>query len=106
TALATHPATARRLAAKLWGYFISEAEAPDPEYLRLAAGVYLQSGTHIGPLVRFILGSPWFDSPTSRYARYAWPVEFVIRAVKEVGFAGFSARDMRGALAAMGQSLF
>ena len=106
TALATHPNTARRLAGKLWSFFVSETSPPDPEFLKLAAGVYLQSGTRIGPVVHFILRSRWFESPTNWYTRYAWPAEFVIRATKEVGYTGFSVDAMRGPLLAMGQSLF
>ena len=47
TALATHPATAERLARRLWNFFVSEAIPPDPEFLRGAIGIYLSSGTRI-----------------------------------------------------------
>jgi uncharacterized protein (DUF1800 family) len=106
TALATHPNTARRLSARLWNFFVSETVPPDPEYLNLAASVYLQNDTRIEPLVHFILRSRWFQSPTNWYSRYAWPVEFVIRAAKEVGHMGFSVDAMRAPLVAMGQTLF
>ena len=33
TALARHPETARRLARKLWNFFVSELEAPDPAFV-------------------------------------------------------------------------
>lgn len=29
----------------------------------------------------------------ARYGRYSWPVEFVVRAIKEVGWAGFTMND-------------
>jgi uncharacterized protein (DUF1800 family) len=106
TALATHPQTARRLAAKLWNFFVSETTPAEPDYLNLAASVYLQNHTRIEPLVHFILRSRWFQSPTNWYSRYSWPVEFVVRATKEVGFAGFSADALRAPLVAMGQTLF
>ena len=105
-ALATHPATAERLARKLWNFFVSEAIPPDPEFLRAAAGVYLMNGTRIKPLVQYVLQSRWFQNPGNWHGRYAWPVEFAVRAAKEVGFVGFSVDGMRAPLVAMGQTLF
>jgi uncharacterized protein (DUF1800 family) len=106
TALATHPATAERLSRKMWNFFVSESADPDPEYLRGASGVYLSTGTSIRALVQYTLQSRWFQNPGNWHARYAWPVEFAVRAVKEVGFLGFSVDNMRGPLIAMGQTLF
>ena len=40
------------------------------------------------------------------YKRYSWPVEFVVRAIKEVGWAGFSVNDALTPLVNMGQQLF
>ena len=105
-ALATHPATAERLAGKLWHFFVSEEIPPDPDFLRGAKGIYLSNGTRIKPLVHYVLQSRWFQNPGNWYGRYAWPVEFAVRAVKEVGFLGFSVDNMRAPLVAMGQTLF
>jgi len=44
--------------------------------------------------------------PARRYARYSWPVEFVVRALQEVGHRGFSANDALTPLVNMGQQLF
>src|SRR6478752_2241434 len=106
TALATHPATAERLARKMWNFFVSEDLPPDPEYLRGATSVYLGNDTRIKPLVQYTLQSRWFQNPATWHSRYAWPVEFAVRAVKEVGFLGFSVDNMRAPLVAMGQTLF
>ena len=106
TALATHPNTARRLARKLWSFFISETEAPPRAFVDAAAQVYLQNNTAIKPLVRFILRSPWFIDPENYYARYSWPVEFVVRAIKEMGWTGYSIDNARTPLANMGQTLY
>jgi uncharacterized protein (DUF1800 family) len=106
TALATHPDTARRLARKLWGYFVSEVVEPDEATLNGAASAYLQSGTSIESLVHFMLRSRQFQNPGNWHTRYSWPVEFVVRAVKEVGWANFNVDTMRGPLTAMGQTLF
>jgi uncharacterized protein (DUF1800 family) len=105
-ALATHPATAERLARKLWNFFISEAAPPDPDYLRGATGIYRANDTRILPLVQYTLQSRWFQNPGNWHTRYAWPVEFAVRAVKEVGFLGYTVDNMRTPLIAMGQTLF
>jgi len=106
TALATHPETARRLARRLWAFFVSETVEPDASVVHDAATVYLQSGTEIRSLVHYMLRSREFLNPGSWYTRYSWPVEFVVRAVKEVGWSGFSVDALRAPTAAMGQVLF
>jgi uncharacterized protein (DUF1800 family) len=106
TALARHPNTARRLARKLWNFFVSEVEAPDPQFVESVAQVYLQSNTEMRPVVRYILRSRWMMDPQRSYARYSWPVEFVVRAIREVGWNGFSVDSARTPLTNMGQTLF
>jgi uncharacterized protein (DUF1800 family) len=106
TALVSHPATARRLARKFWNFFISEAHDPDPQFVEAAAAIYLQRGTDIRAVVRFALESPWFRDPSVRFARYSWPVEFVARAIKEVGWQGLSLAEARTPLSNMGMLLF
>jgi len=106
TALAVHPETARRLARKLWSFFVSELEAADPAFVEAVAAVYLQNNTEMKPVVRYILSSPWFLDASRSYARYAWPVEFVVRAIREVGWQGFSVNTARTPMANMGQTLF
>jgi uncharacterized protein (DUF1800 family) len=106
TALATHPETGRRLARKMWNFFVSEVVEPDASTLGSAASVYLQNGTSIESLVHFMLRSRQFQSPGNWHTRYSWPVEFVVRAVKEVGWTRFPVDTMRASLVAMGQTLF
>jgi len=106
TALAVHPETARRLARKFWNFFISDIHLPDPAFLDSAAAIYLQNRTEIRPVVRYVLTSPWFTQPPMKYARYAWPTEYVARAIKEVGWQGLSLDRVRSPLANMGQLLF
>lgn len=106
TALARHPETARRLARKFWHFFVSEVHEPDPQFVASAAAIYLQRGTAIKPVVRYILGSPWFRDPSVRFARYSWPPEFVARSIKEVGWQGFSLDKAKTPLANMGMLLF
>ena len=106
TALAVHPETARRLARKFWNFFISEIYLPDPVFVESTAAAYLQNRTEIRPVVRHILTSPWFNNPSMRYARYSWPSEFVVRAIKEVGWQGFTLDKVRTPLTNMGMLLF
>jgi uncharacterized protein (DUF1800 family) len=106
TALAHHPATARRLARKLYAFFVSELDPPSDETITAAASVYLQNGTRIAPLVAYLLRSREFTTPSNYFTRYSWPVEFAIRSIKEVGWTGFSVDAVRGPLTAMGQTLF
>jgi uncharacterized protein (DUF1800 family) len=105
-ALAVHPNTARRLASKMWSFFISENEPPDPAFVDTAAQIYRQNNTEIRPMLRYILRSPWFTDQKNYFARYSWPVEYVIRAVKEMGWVGYSIDNLRTPLTNMGQTLF
>ena len=57
SALALHPETARRLARKLWNFFVSELGAPDPAFVEAVAAEYLRNNTEMRPVVRYILGS-------------------------------------------------
>jgi uncharacterized protein (DUF1800 family) len=105
-ALARHPETARRLARKLWNFFISDVLPPDPEFVSSCATAYLVNDTEIRPVIHYILRSRWFMHPGSAYARYSWPAEFVVRSIKEVGWSGYSVDRARTALVNMGQTLF
>jgi uncharacterized protein (DUF1800 family) len=105
-ALAMHPETARRLARKFWNFFVSEIAPADPAFVDSIAEVYLQNGTDIRPVVRQILTSPWFTDPSVRFARYSWPAEFVVRAIKEVGWQNLSLETLKSPLANMGMLLF
>jgi uncharacterized protein (DUF1800 family) len=104
-ALARHPATARRLAGRLWTWFVSEVEAAPPAWIETIAGVYLASGTEIRPVLRAVFMSPEFQDPRYRYQKYAWPVDFVVRMLKEEGYIGFSASDALAPMVNMGQQL-
>jgi uncharacterized protein (DUF1800 family) len=106
TALAYHPNTARRLARKMWNFFISEVVPPDEETINTAATIYLQNQTSIASLVHYMLRSRPFQNPGNWHTRYSWPVEFAVRAIKELGWVGFSVDAVRAPLTAMGQTLF
>jgi uncharacterized protein (DUF1800 family) len=105
-AVARHPETARRLARKLYAFFVSETTDPDPRFIDELASVYFQNDTVIKPVVERLLTSDPFTDPANRFARYSWPVEYVVRAMKEVGYLGFSVNDTLTPLANMGQQLY
>ena len=104
-AVARHPATGPRLARKLYAYFINEVDPPDQALIDELAGIYYARNFEIEPMVRRILLSSQFRDPASYYRRYSWPAEFVVRAIKEVGWTGFSVNDALTPLVNMGQQL-
>jgi hypothetical protein len=57
-------------------------------------------------VVEHLLRSPQFVASSNRYTRYSWPAEFVARAIKEIGWVGFSVNDALAPMANMGQQLF
>jgi uncharacterized protein (DUF1800 family) len=106
TSLANHPETARRLARKLWNFFVSDLEEPPTAFVEGVADVYVRNDTDMRAVLRYIFRSPWFTNPGNFNARYSWPVEFVVRMMKEMGWTGFSVDSARVPLTNMGQTLF
>jgi uncharacterized protein (DUF1800 family) len=105
-ALAFHPETARRLARRLWTWFVSEVEPPAERFVQDIARAYLANDTDMRAVMRAVLLSPEFQDAKYFFKRYAWPVEFVVRSLKEVGYVGFSVGDALTPLVNMGQQLF
>jgi uncharacterized protein (DUF1800 family) len=105
-ALARHPETPRRLARKLYAFFVSEIDEPGDGFLDRVAAAYFASGSSMQGVVREVLTSPEFHDPAHTFARFASPVEFVVRAIKEVGWVGYTVNDALTPLANMGQQLF
>ena len=104
-ALSTHPETARRLMTKLYGFFVSETVPPASSFIDDLATVYLQNGTAIKPVLQRLFTSPQFQDPSVFFTRYSWPAEYVVRAMKEAGWSGFSAGSVLSPLLNMGQEL-
>ena len=105
-ACVSHPATGPRLARKLYAYFVNEVEPPDASLITAMASDYYQSGFEIKPMLIRLFTSPQFVNPSNYFKRYSWPVEFVVRAIKEMGWTGFSVNDALNPLITMGQQLF
>jgi uncharacterized protein (DUF1800 family) len=106
TSLANNPETARRLSRKLWNFFVSDLDAPDPAFVEAVTDVYLRNDTDMRAVMRYVLNSRWFTAPGNFNARYSWPAEFVVRTIKEMGWSGFSVDSARVPLTNMGQTLF
>ena len=71
-------------------------------FVEQIATVYLQSDCHMAPTVRAVLSSREFAAPSNYFARYSWPVEYMARALKEVGYAGYPLNRALSSLANMG----
>jgi len=105
SAVAGHAATGPRLAKKLYAFFVNEVDPPDQSLIDELASLYYSRNFAIAPMVSRILLSSQFRDPANYFKRYSWPVEFVVRALKEVGYVGFSVNDALTPLANMGQQL-
>jgi uncharacterized protein (DUF1800 family) len=101
-----HPATGPRLARKLYAYFVNEVDPPDNGLIADMASDYYRSGFEIKPMLIRLFVSPQFTNPSNYFKRYSWPVEYVVRSIKEMGWSGFSVNDTLNPLIAMGQQLF
>jgi uncharacterized protein (DUF1800 family) len=104
--LAASPDTARYLATKLYRFFVSEFGAVNPAFVDRIAGVYLQNRYDMKAVMREVLRSAEFWDESALFARYAWPVEFVVRAWKDIGWKGETANDALPPLSNMGQILY
>jgi uncharacterized protein (DUF1800 family) len=104
--LAALPATGRYLAGKLFRFFISEFRPPDPAFVDRIMRVYLSSRYDMRAVMREVLLSAEFWDARSVWSRYAWPVEFVVRLVKDTGWAGFSVDTALAPLTNMGMALY
>ena len=105
-ALARHPATARRLATRLYKFFVNETAEPDQAFISTLANAYLGNNYNIKAVLRTLFNSPQFRDERNFYQRYSWPAEFVVRAIKETGWAGFTVNSAITPLTNMGQQLF
>jgi uncharacterized protein (DUF1800 family) len=105
-ALAASPQTARYLATKLYRFFVSEIGDVSESFVTRIANAYLRSHFDMRWVMREVLLSPEFWDSSSYFARYASPVEFVVRLIKDVGWRGFSVNQALAALGNMGMNLY
>jgi uncharacterized protein (DUF1800 family) len=103
-ALARHGETAHRMARKLYRYFISELSTPDERVVSDLANTWMQNDGNVKVVLRRLFSTPAFLE--SEFQRYSWPVEYVVRAIKETGWNGLSVDAAMTPLVNMGQSLY
>jgi len=105
-ALAANPETPRYLGRKLYRFFVSESGDVPASFLDRIAAAYFRSGYDMKEVMRELLTSHEFGDRANIFTRFGWPVEFVVRSLKDVGWNGFSVNDALTPLANMGQNLF
>jgi uncharacterized protein (DUF1800 family) len=94
------------LATKLYKFVVNETTEPDPSMISAMAQSYLSSNYSIKSMLRTLVSSSAFTSSANYFQRYSWPVEYVVRAIKETGFSGFSVNSAITPLLNMGQQLY
>jgi uncharacterized protein (DUF1800 family) len=70
------------------------------------ANTYMVSNQNIKPMLRTLFLSSAFRNPNNFFQHYSWPIEFVVRAIKETGFSGYSVNNAVTPLTNMGQNLY
>ena len=105
-ALVRNPATARRLATRLYKFFVNETANPDEALVNAMSNAYLGGNYSIKAMLTTMVNSQQFRDPANFFQRYSWPAEFVVKSIKEVGWVGFSANNAMTPMSNMGQQLF
>jgi len=105
-ALAANPETPRYLGKKLYRFFVSESGDVPASFLDRISSVYFRRRYDMKEVMRELLTSHEFNDRANIFTRFGWPVEFVVRSLKDIGWNGFSVNDALTPLANMGQNLF
>jgi uncharacterized protein (DUF1800 family) len=100
--LATHPATARRIAYKLARRFV--ADEPPPAVVDHAAEVFRATGGDLREVVRAIVTAPEFRAAYG--TKVKTPLEFVASAVRAAGAEVVEPRALARRTAQMGMPLY
>jgi len=87
-------------------FFVNEFGAVNVTFVNRVAAVYLQSGGNMKTVMQEVLLSPELRDESAYFARYSWPLEYVVRAFKDIGWTGFSVNDALTPLSNMGQILY
>ncbi len=104
--LCAHPETPRYLGRKLYRFFISEAGDVPEAFLGRVSNAFRESRYDMRAVMREVLLSREFWDERNYFSRLSWPVEYVIRSLKDIGWNGFSLREALTPLSNMGQNLF
>ena len=101
-----HPATALRVAGKLWAAFVSST--PDGAGISALAQTFSQSGGDLRATVKNLLTSGAFYSASNRSSLFRSPVEYVVGALRSMGRPQMSEKAVLALVAScsrMGQEL-
>ena len=101
--LAEHPATAERLTAKLFAYFVTDDA--DRNTLAPFVAVWAATRGNVREVLRAIFLSAEFSSRRAYRAKIKSPAEFVIGAIRALG-GTVAPRHVVSLMARMGQDLF
>jgi uncharacterized protein (DUF1800 family) len=102
--LATHPATARFVSAKLARRFV--ADEPPASLVQRMAASFRETGGEIASVVRTMVLSAEFAAPEVRGAKTKTPLEFAVSALRATGADLLDAREVARRLDAMGMPLY
>lgn len=102
--LAAHPATARRVAARLAQRFVSDT--PPAALVERAAARFLATDGDLREVVRVIVTSPEFFAPATRSAKLKTPLEFVASALRATSADVHTARPLARTLRELGMPLY
>ena len=102
--LATHPSTARFIAAKLARRFV--ADEPPAALVERAAATFRRTDGDIREVVRAIVTAPEFFDPRHHQVKVKTPLEFVVSAVRASGAEVTDARALAQRIGDMGMPLY
>jgi hypothetical protein len=100
------PVCARFLVRKLFRQFITEVQEPPDTLIEPLADKLRQADYDISVVVRAILGSNLFYSPTAFQQRVKSPVEYVLGSARAVVDGEISQQHLVAKVEALGQQLF
>ena len=102
--LASHPSTARFIAAKLARRFVSDN--PPEALVARAAARFRETDGNLREVTRLIVTSHEFFAPEARQAKVKTPLEFVVSAVRATGSSAANTKVMLKALRDLGMPLY
>ena len=105
-ALAANPETPRYLGKKLYRFFVSETGDVPESFLSNLSAVYFRTRYDMKEVMRELFLSPEFGDRAVMFTRFGWPVEFLVRSLKDIGWVGFDMSTALTPLSNMGQNLF
>jgi uncharacterized protein (DUF1800 family) len=102
--VASHPATAHHIAFELAQRLV--ADEPLPALVERAAARFQETNGDLREVVKAIVTSPEFLSPTVRNAKFKTPFELVVSAVRTTGAGVSDARAFVQTLQQLGEPLY